>query len=280
MKSKSTAAKAPLSAVEQLLEKRELLVSERDALLSKLSEYNSQIESVDTVITMFDPKHVPLEIRRVQTGAPVLTLTAQPFLTQESAAKAGESATTGEATATEAATARKGNKPGPKPGSKTPKSKLTAVADATVSETQTEDRLVAAVREKAKKSAGGKARIKKAAAKKPQEDTREVVKEYFQEIDKLKTLQEIVKSDPQGVPFRRVKELFLEKHPLDVSLQATKKAFSDRLSSILYSMSQQGAVARSERVGDDGKKDHFWVFTGGSRATTPAQVGEAAQSAA
>ena len=257
MKSKTTAAKTP-SAVEQMLEKRDLMVSERDQHLARVAELNGGIESIDTVMSMFDKNHVPLDIRRAQTGAPMLTLTAEPMLTGQAEAGKDKQPQSMRAGAAKTATAEKAvsGKTKPKPASaKSAKSEPDARQSASLSETALADAIADKIKAKTKLAAKSKKKLDAA---------REEMRPYFDEIDKLKTLEEIVVSHADGVPFRTIREKFLERYPYDVSKPEPKKVFSDRLSSILHSMSQQGIVERSQREGPEGK-DSFWISTRGDR---------------
>lgn len=256
MKAKTTAAEKPLNAIEQLLAKREVCVAERDAHLSRLMELNADIESLDSVMKMFDPNHVPLDIRRAQ-GAPVLTLSAQPILAEvaeQVAQVAPEAKPAAAPKATAKATkeaASDGRKPG-RPAKPDAASAPPAKASATLSD-------AVADKVKTKKTKQQSQSNKKVSA------AREQVKEYFGDIDKLKTLEDIVKSSSDGVPFRVICEKFAELHPIDVSKKEVKKVFSDRLSALLHGLSQQHVVQRSERQGADGKQENVWLHIRASR---------------
>lgn len=231
MKSKTpTVIKQP-SPTELLLDKRNAFVSERDIILAKLMELDSSIESIDNVITMFDPKHVPLDIPRVQSSAPMLTLTAQPILSGMPSATPTE------------------EKEAPR------KARQTSKSQQVVAESPKEP-VVDAAAEKAKLKA------KKAAKKQKLIDAaRDKLRDYFESMDKPHTLEEIIKPNADGIPFRVVCNEFIERYPVDISTSERKKVFSDKISSVLYFMSKQGSVARSERQGPEGK-ENVWVWTG------------------
>lgn len=267
MKSKTDSTKLPSTdkkmMIEAMLAKRDTLVAGRDELVAefnaRLATMDAGIESLDSVLAMFDPRHVPLEIRNVQRGASMLTISARPLLTEQP-----------ESTTSAPAEKSAGKKRGPKP------------KDEAAASNPADDSLTAAVAEKATRIAKAKPSKPNAKSKQRGDAAREAASAYFAEIDKLKTLLDIVESSPEGLPFRRVKELFLKKHPLELKTQEMKKVFGDRLSNILYSMSQgdRAKVMRSERVGTDGKKEYHWVSTATApRETDGSQVAEA-QSAA
>lgn len=251
MKPKTSQVKEP-SAEEQMLEKRDSLLSQRDEFLVKVAEMDNAIASLDSVIAMFNPRHVPLDIRRAQNATPVLTLTAQPMFKEEEGSVTPDPKPTakgnGKATkSTKAAAAA------PKPAAKQTKAATKTQQSAPRASANAEDALKEAVAERAAKKP--KVQTK---GRKLMDAARDELKSYFAEIDKLKTLTDIVTAEPEGVPFRKVRDDFLAKHPLDISSPERKKVFSDRLSSILYSMSKQGVVERAEKIGPDGK-DNFWV---------------------
>jgi hypothetical protein len=254
MKTKAAATTKPHSAVEEMLAKRESFVSERDALLSQLMELNASIESLDSVISMFDPKHIPIEIRRTQS-APLLTYTSQPILSEvaetvavsekKKATKEKAPASLATQTAPEAkSTERKIGRP----AKTATKETAPDVAKAAETEAPRTDAVAAAAKAK-----------KKQKSAKALDAAREKVREYMGDIDKLKTLEDIVASDPEGVPFRSVCDQFAKKHPIDISKPEMKKVFSDRLSALLFSLSQQNVVQRGERQGAEGK-ENVWLY--------------------
>ncbi|MCV9964708.1 hypothetical protein OIU34_22720 [Pararhizobium sp. BT-229] len=270
MKSKSTAAEKPLTMVEQLLQKREGLVSERDGVLAKLMELNVGIESLDSVITMFDPKHVPLDIRMAAQTAPLLTLQAQPVLS-EVVAQAASAAPEAKAPAKADA---KGAKADQKPGRQA-KAAAASNAEPVKPAAKAESAIGDAIADQAKLKARHEDKKKKKLAA-----ARDVVKDYFGDIDKLKTLEDIVKSSADGVPFREICEKFAERHPIDTSKPEIKKVFSDRLSALLWGLSQQSIVQRGERQGETGK-ENVWLHTrapkngNGGHAATGAEASAA-----
>jgi hypothetical protein len=251
MKSKTTAVEKPISAVDQMLKKREGLMSERDVALARLMELNSGIESLDSVISMFDPNHVPLDIRRAAQNAPLLTLQAQPILA-DVAAKFETAASDTKATSTPV----KGKA---SPSQANSKSKVQTGKPAEKPEKAVSNTVTDQAKQKARQQ--DKKKKKMAAA-------RELIKEYFGDIDKLKTLEDIVKSSATGVPFKEICEKFAERHPIDISKPETKKVFSDRISNILYGLSQQSVVQRGERAGDSGNKENVWLYTRVSKKVT------------
>lgn len=273
MKAKPAAAAKPLSAVEEMLAKREALITDRDAVLSKLTELNAGIESLDNVIAMFDPNHVPLDIRRAQS-APMLTISAQPILAEVAktvAAEETKQASTKFATVKETkpaakevkADATKSGKPGPKTKKTAAKStsrdnvKVASKADAAeTAPVQPEGALAEAVSARANQKVDQTKdqHQKKIAA------AREQIRDYFGDIDKLKTLEDIVRSSSDGVPFRSICEAFAERHPIDITKPEVKKVFSDRLSTLLHGLSQQNIVKRGERQGAEGK-ENVWLYT-------------------
>jgi hypothetical protein len=105
---------------------------------------------------------------------------------------------------------------------------------------------------------------------------RDVVKEYFGDIDKLKTLEDIVMSSEDGVPFKVICEKFAERHPIDTSKPEIKKVFSDRLSALLWGLSQQSIVTRGERQGETGK-ENVWLYTRASRNGNGGQTATGAE---
>ncbi|MCZ7860849.1 hypothetical protein O9X98_05480 [Agrobacterium salinitolerans] len=268
MKTKTTAVEKPLTAIEQLLAKREGFVAERDAHLSKLMELNADIESLDSVIKMFDPNHVPLDIRQAQ-GAPVLTLTAQPILAEvaeQAAQAAAEAKPAAPKAAAKSAKATKAAAAEPKEAAPVKrKPGRPAKADAAVVAADAEPATATALSEAVSGKVKATKKPKQPKASKKTASAREQVKEYFGDIDKLKTLEDIVKSESDGVPFRVICEKFAERHPIDVSKPDVKKVFSDRLSTLLYGLSQQNVVQRGERQGTDGKQENVWVYTRASR---------------
>lgn len=275
MKSKSTAADKPASMVEQLLQKREGLVSERDGVLAKLMELNVGIESLDSVITMFDPNHVPLDIRKAAQTAPMLTLQAQPVLSEvvaQAAAAAPEakvSATAAKTTEKPAKAAKADQRP-VRQSKAAPASTLESVKPAAKAESALGDAIADQAKLKARQQ--DKKKKKLAAA-------RDVVREYFGDIDKLKTLEDIVKSSEDGVPFKVICEKFAELHPIDTSKPEIKKVFSDRLSALLWGLSQQSIVKRGERQGEAGK-ENVWLYTRASRNGNGGQAATGAEASA
>jgi hypothetical protein len=271
MKIKPAVAVKPLTATEQLLEKRETFIVDRDALLAKLLELNTSIESIDSVITMFDPNHVPMDIRRAQ-NTPMLTLTAQPVL-EEVVAQAAKSAPKTKPAA-EPKVAAKSSKETPatsRKGGRGAKADVIAPPpSAAARPAKPTSALSEAISDKAKKKTKPPGQSNKKL-----EAAREQVREYFGDIDKLKTLEDIVSSSTDGVPFRVICEQFAERHPIDVSKAEVKKVFSDRLSALLHSLSQQKIVQRGERQGDDGKQENVWVNTRASRDGAGAETAAA-----
>lgn len=268
MKSKSTAADKPASMVEQLLQKREGLVSERDGVLAKLMELNVGIESLDSVITMFDPNHVPLDIRKAAQTAPMLTLQAQPVLS-EVVAQAAAAKTTEKPAKVDTKAAKADQKPG-RQAKAAPASNPEPVKPAAKAENALGD----AIADQAKKVARQQDQKKKKLAA-----AREVVKDYFGDIDKLKTLEDIVKASEDGVPFKVICEKFAERHPIDTSKPEIKKVFSDRLSTLLWGLSQQSIVERGERQGETGK-ENVWLYTRASRNGNGGQAATGAEASA
>ncbi|MCS4089042.1 hypothetical protein [Rhizobium sp. BK176] len=274
MKAKPAAAAKPLSAVEEMLSKREALIADRDTVLSKLMELNAGIESLDTVIAMFDPNHVPLDIRRAQS-APLLTISAQPILAEVAKTVAAEEtrqASTKAAAVKEAkpaakevkADTTKSGKPGPKTKKTAAKTtgrenvKVGSPRKADAAETApvpSEGALAEAVSARANQKVDQKDQHQKKVTA-----AREQIRDYFGDIDKLKTLEDIVKSSSDGVPFRSICEAFAERHPIDITKPEVKKVFSDRLSALLHGLSQQNVVKRGERQGAEGK-ENVWLYT-------------------
>jgi hypothetical protein len=101
---------------------------------------------------------------------------------------------------------------------------------------------------------------------------REQIRDYFGDIDKLKTLEDIVKSSSDGVPFRSICEAFAERHPIDITKPEVKKIFSDRLSALLHGLSQQNVVKRGERQGAEGK-ENVWLYTRNGQHASAAAAG-------
>lgn len=66
------------SIVETLAAKRQELLTKRDAYLAELVDLNEKIAAFDDVISVYDPKHVRLEIKQIAADTPILTLTAEP----------------------------------------------------------------------------------------------------------------------------------------------------------------------------------------------------------
>lgn len=66
------------SIVETLAAKRQELLEKRDAYLAELVDLNEKIAAFDDVISVYDPKHVRLEIKQIAADTPILTLTAEP----------------------------------------------------------------------------------------------------------------------------------------------------------------------------------------------------------
>jgi hypothetical protein len=263
MKAKPAAAAKPLSAVEEMLAKRDAMMNDRDFVLSKLMELNAGIESLDNVIGMFDPNHVPLDIRRAQS-APMLTISAQPILAEVAktvsaeeaklTGKEGKAAT--KANPKSKAAAKSTGQENVKVGRPPKKSGVEAPAP------QSDNALAEAVAAKAAtKKADAKDKNKKKVSA-----AREQIKEYFGDIDKLKTLEDIVKSSADGVPFRSICEAFAERHPIDIRKPEVKKVFSDRLSTLLHGLSQQNVVKRGERQGAEGK-ENVWLYARGQQAS-------------
>ena len=244
MKDKATPATAQAISSDHLLDKREALVVERDAALAKVAELNAGIEALDTVMTMFNPKHVPLDIRRIQAGASIITLSAQPLIESVAEVSATPEAKTVETTETTEDTPKRR---GRRSKAEIPPAEVVAEPDE------------AALKAKAKE----KDKIKAAKLKKKKADAaREKVKPYFEDIDKLDTLLSILKSDREGLPLRAITDEFLKKHPLDVSDSDVRKAFRDRISNILYSLRTQKQISRVERNGTEGP-EHVWLYHDG-----------------
>jgi hypothetical protein len=263
MKVKHAAAAKPLSAVEEMLAKRETLITERDTVLAKLMELNGGIESLDNVIAMFDPNHVPLEIRRAQS-APLLTISAQPILAEVAktvAAEETKQATSNTRETKPAAKEVKAETTATKPGKPGQKPKKTSANSTPV---QSDGALAEAV--------AARASQKKELHQKNVTAAREKMRDYFGDIDKLKTLEDIVKSSTDGVPFRSICEAFAERHPVDITKPEVKKVFSDRLSALLHGLSQQNVVKRGERQGAEGK-ENVWLYARSGQQASAAAAG-------
>ncbi|MDW9481241.1 hypothetical protein GOB57_21590 [Sinorhizobium meliloti] len=252
MKRKTPAVPKPQSVVEQIQEKLDAIASEREevftTLTAKLAELDAQVAAFETVIKTYDPSYVPLEIRRVQAAAPTLTPAAQPVLAEiaasaEAAAKKKEPAGPSE-TATEAAAPAAVRKSGKKSASG-PKADTAHDVDPKA----------AAAAEKAKRKAREHTKKQKRL-----DDARIQMREYFGDIDKLDTLEEIIRSSQDGIPFREISNAFAVRHPIDLSKAEVKKVYSDRLSALLSYMAKQGSVARSEREGPEGP-EKVWIWT-------------------
>jgi len=227
--------------VDEMLQKRDSLLADRDSLLAKLAELDSGIASLDNVITMFNPKHVPLDIRRVQ-ASPILTIEARPL----------------------------GVIPGTSDGEPAHR-----IGRPPKGGTVGDDALAAKVAERAGK--GRKAGTSVGAAKqKKMEAAREAMRSYFQSTDKIDSLMEVLRAAPEGLPFRAVCDRFLDRHPLDIRQQEMKKVFSDRISGMLYSMQRDGTL---ERGPDNvGQRERLWILARPGKGN--GQPSEAAQQAA
>jgi hypothetical protein len=236
MKNKTTASKPEQqpSVVEQLRAKRQEKVDDRALALKHADRLSTEIAHLDAVLSMYDSRHVPLEIEHARDTAPMLSMSSTPMLAelkqQANAAPAAETAS-----AMPPVVVKRGKKTG-------------------------KDAAGAARKPKASKSNGsaangGDSHDAEAAA-------REALQKYFQPIDKLKTLERIVASNPDGLPFREISHGFAEVHSenLDLDSPIVRKVFSNRLSSILNSMSQQGIVRRTERTDATGKKENVWQY--------------------
>ncbi|MBY3433769.1 hypothetical protein HFN89_06355 [Rhizobium laguerreae] len=263
MKAQPATAAKPLSAVEEMLAKRETLIADRDSVLSRLMELNAGIESLDTVIAMFDPNHVPLDIRRAQ-GTPMLTISAQPILAEVAKTAAAAAKIKPDDTQTELV---EGAKPATKAAKQTAKAKkVAAKASAQAGKTAktSTSAAVAAKTDEALADAVAARSGQKTTLKDQHQAritaAREQMREYFGDIDKLKTLEDIVKSSSDGLPFRSICEAFAERHPIDIAKPEVKKVFSDRLSALLHGLSQQNVVMRGERQGAEGK-ENVWLYT-------------------
>lgn len=244
MRDKATAATAQAISSDHLLEKREALVVERDAALAKVAELNAGIEALDTVMAMFNPKHVPLDIRRIQAGASIITLSAQPLIESVAEVSAQPEAKTVEtAETTEETPKRRGRRT----KAETPPVEVASESGEAAQKAKEKEKL---------KAKAAKLKKKKADA------AREKVKPYFEDIDKLDTLLSILKSDSQGLPLRTITDEFLKKHPLDVSDSEVRKTFRDRISNMLYSLRIQKQVSRVERDGPEGT-EHVWLYHDG-----------------
>jgi hypothetical protein len=257
--SQPKAVKQPATtpSIEPMLEKRDALLKRKEELLQRfqaeIAELDHGIEALDSVITMFNPRHVPLDIRRVQNSIPVLTIDAQPTLTTLSEKREAKKVST------EGQKVKRGRPP-----------KAQIASPTEVKETP-EVRMQAAVKSAATKTKSTPKSKSKAEKDMGADAANATLATYFQEIDKLDTLKKIIEGSDGGLALKDIKEAFLKFHPIDLESQTLRKAFSDRISRILYGLSQQSVIYREEIVGPNGKEGR-WHFV--RKEDSSASIGE------
>lgn len=278
---KTSPLKENTTAEGQMFEKRSELIASRERKLAELRDIDHDLQALDTVMAIFNPSHVPLDLRPGHFGAPFIEVvpTRQPMLADHSATKetvikdivtpVTKKATRVKRVAPAPVAAKPEARVSSKPAKtakpvkdKTAKpSKITEEAKAAAASVQEQAKaatpvqtpapipasaLETAIAAKAKGKRKQKTPEEKAAS--PLAVARDRVSEHFKQVDKLGALEEIIRSSGEGIQLRDIVDAFDNKYPLlkNDDDKELRVALSNRISSILNGLMKQGVIKKAD----------------------------------
>jgi hypothetical protein len=239
---------APL--VDQLRKDYSEMQTAHDILTGKLGETERKMAALDVVLSIYDPAHVSMEIRKAQYGSQ-----SQPFRTpviDSTAVRVKPEQTPATSTELEVGKSKKAAK-----GAEKPVGKLKAAAKVTKSDAVKKGEVI---------PADGDVDGSK-SAKKQRRDTaeharaNEVITSFMGSFDRYGVIVDAVKHADRGdLTAKEIVELVKEAKPIELTTKEMEAAHTSRITAALYVLHNKDRLRRVEGRNSDNKKEVRWAL--------------------